>query len=338
MADSNTQNTSSAIGYVKLMSGLVKAVDINGVERNLQIGDTVFADETIVTGPQAAIVIELRDGSNLSMGGESQALLDDEVYDPSVAENVEDNASTIDAIQQAILAGADPTNILDATAAGAGDSGAGDGNQGQVAVERTGAETTPESGFETTGLAFQFDQILDDTGAVIPDASNPPGAGETTTLNITGSASVVEGETATYTVTVDKAPASTLTVNVVTGHITTDNGDLVPVTTAVTIAAGATSATFTVNTLDDAYADSGEQFTASIASTSGGGYENLVVGTSSVTTTILDQTGSDNPPGAEDTTTLNITGTASVVEGETATYTVTVDKAPASTLTVNVVT
>src|SRR5690606_24958691 len=88
---------------------------------------------------------------------------------------------------------------------------------------------------------------------------------------------------------------------------------------------------------DDAYADSSETFTASIASTSGGGYENLVVGTASVTTTILDQTGSDNPPGAEDTATVSIAGQASVVEGEVATYTVSVDKAPASALTVNVV-
>ena len=126
--------------------------------------------------------------------------------------------------------------------------------------------------------------ILDQTGS-----DNPPGAEDTATISISGAASVVEGEVATYTVSNDKAPASALTVNVVTGHVTTDNGDLVPVTTAVTIAAGATSATFNVTTLDDAYADSGETFTASIASTSGGGYENLVVGTSSVTTTILDR-------------------------------------------------
>ncbi|MCW8943122.1 MAG: retention module-containing protein, partial [Sedimenticola sp.] len=167
MADSNTQDNSSAIGYVKLMNGLVKAVDINGIERVLQIGDAVFADETIVTGPQAAVVIELRDGSSMSMGGESQALLNDEVYDPSVAEDVADRASTIDAVQQAILAGADPTDLLEATAAGAGDATVGDGNQGQVAVERTGDERTPESGFETTGLNRSFEEIPDEEGAAL---------------------------------------------------------------------------------------------------------------------------------------------------------------------------
>ncbi|MCW8891503.1 MAG: retention module-containing protein, partial [Sedimenticola sp.] len=198
MADSNTQDNGSAIGYVKLMNGLVKAVDLNGIERVLQIGDTVYADETIVTAPRAAVVIELRDGSNLSMGGESQALLNDEVYDPSVAENAADRASTIDAVQQAILAGADPTDLLEATAAGAGDATTGDGNQGQVAVERTGDETTPESGFETTGLNFQFEETVEETGAVLSSVIEPDlGPGSFSV----GDVSISEGGLMTFTVT-----------------------------------------------------------------------------------------------------------------------------------------
>ncbi len=97
---------------------------------------------------------------------------------------------------------------------------------------------------------------------------------------------MVEGELASYTVSVDKAAATDLKVDVVTGHITTSNGDLVPVTTTVTILAGTSSANFTVTTLDDAYADSGETFTASITGSTGGGFEKLVLGTSSITTTI----------------------------------------------------
>ncbi|WP_428623350.1 retention module-containing protein [Sedimenticola sp.] len=152
MADSITApNQGSAIGYVKLITGQVTAVDSSGIERVLQLGDTVYADDVVVTSSHAGVVIELRDGTNLSMGGGSETLLNDEVYDPAVAQEISDRATTIDAIQQAILAGADPTQVLDATAAGAGEA-TGDGNQGQVSVERTGAETTPESGFETSGL------------------------------------------------------------------------------------------------------------------------------------------------------------------------------------------
>ena len=176
-------------------------------------------------------------------------------------------------------------------------------------------------------------EIQDQTGS-----DNPPGVEDTTTLNIAGPATVVEGETATYTVSVTNPTATDLVVSVVTGHITTDDGDLVPVTTDVTIAAGTSSTTFDVVTRDDAYADNGEEFTASITGSTGGGYENLVVGTGSVTTEIQDQTGSDNPPGVEDTTTLNIAGPATVVEGETATYTVSVTNPTATDLVVSVVT
>ncbi|WP_275099494.1 retention module-containing protein, partial [Sedimenticola hydrogenitrophicus] len=152
MADSTTTaNQASAIGYVKLISGQVTAIDSAGVERLLQLGDMVFADDVVITSSRASVVIELRDGTNLSMGGQSETLLNDEVYDPAVAQDIADRTSDIDAIQQAILAGADPTQVLDAPAAGAGE-GVGDGNQGTVSVERTGAETTPESGFETSGL------------------------------------------------------------------------------------------------------------------------------------------------------------------------------------------
>ena len=121
-----------------------------------------------------------------------------------------------------------------------------------------------------------------------------------------------------------------------TSFVTTEAGDLTPVMQTVTILAGQTEATFNVDTLDDNLADDGETYTASIAATRGGGFEELVVGTSSVTTTINDQTGSDSPAGPEDRATLSISGPATVVEGETATYTVSVDFAPTTNLNVDV--
>ncbi|MBN3565070.1 hypothetical protein, partial [Aliamphritea spongicola] len=48
----------------------------------------------------------------------------------------------------------------------------------------------------------------------------------------------------------------------------------------------------------------------------------------SVETTITDQTGSDNPPGTEDTVIVSLTGPSDVVEGETTTdYTVSLSEA-----------
>ncbi|MFO6424395.1 retention module-containing protein, partial [Motilimonas sp. KMU-193] len=184
-------------------------------------------------------------------------------------------------------------------------------------------------------------EVLQSTGtATILDDSvvTPPTPADTATLSLSGSSTVVEGESASYTVSVDKAPATDLTVQVITGHITTDNGDVIAQTQDVVIKAGETSATLVVDTLDDAYADTGEKFQVSLGNTTGGGYENLVKGTSVVETTINDQTGTDGNPGPEDTATISLKGDASVVEGESASYTVSVDKAPATDLTVQVIT
>ncbi|MCE2596542.1 type I secretion C-terminal target domain-containing protein, partial [Motilimonas cestriensis] len=145
-----------------------------------------------------------------------------------------------------------------------------------------------------------------------------PGSEDTTTLTLSGASTVVEGESATYTVSVDNAPATDLTVQVITGHITTDNGDVIAQTQEVVIKANTTETSFTVDTLDDAIADSGEKFNVSLGNTTGGSYENLVKGTSVVETTINDQTGSDEIPGAEDTVTVSLSGPTTVSEGSEA--------------------
>ena len=128
---------------------------------------------------------------------------------------------------------------------------------------------------------------------VTPGGPGTPGPEDTANLSLSGPTDITEGSTATYTLTVDKAPATDLVVSVVTNHITTNDGDLIPVSRTVTIAAGTTTATFVVTTLDDAVSDTGEQFRVLITGSTGGGYENLAVGNSTVTTTITDN---DNPP------------------------------------------
>ncbi|MDO6528259.1 Calx-beta domain-containing protein, partial [Motilimonas sp. 1_MG-2023] len=181
---------------------------------------------------------------------------------------------------------------------------------------------------------------LNATGtATITDDSavTPPTPEDTTTLTLSGDSTVVEGETATYKVSVDNAPATDLTVQVIVGHVTTDNGDLIPVTQDVVIAAGTKETSFTVDTLDDAYAEVDETFEVTLGATTGGGYENLVNGTAVVVTTVTDQTGPDGTPGSEDTATVSLSGASSVAEGGVATYTVTLDKAAGEDLTVTVI-
>ncbi|MGE4473214.1 MAG: immunoglobulin-like domain-containing protein, partial [Sulfuricurvum sp.] len=107
-------------------------------------------------------------------------------------------------------------------------------------------------------------------------------------LNLSGDITVAEGGNAYYTLSVDTAPKTALLVTVSIGHITTEDGDLLPRTITVTIPAGSTSVTFPIENNIDAIYEGPENYNVSIVSTSGGGYNELNIGNSSVTTTIED--------------------------------------------------
>jgi len=124
------------------------------------------------------------------------------------------------------------------------------------------------------------------------EADGGTGADDTATITLTGPDSVGEGETATYTVSVDKAPATDLEVEVVVGHITTDDGDITPVTQTVIIPAGQTSVTFDVTNTDDDTTEGNEDYQVELSgTTTGGGYENVSVDTTPLTTRIMDDEG-----------------------------------------------
>ena len=94
----------------------------------------------------------------------------------------------------------------------------------------------------------------------------------------------------------------------------------------------ASTATFTLATLDDALADNGETIIIDIDSIvdTDGAFEAIAEDSNAnqVTTVINDQTGTDNPPGTEDTVLVSLTGPGTVVEGETTSdYTVSLDTA-----------
>jgi hypothetical protein len=166
----------------------------------------------------------------------------------------------------------------------------------------------------------------------ISDEASPT-AEDTATISISGDPSVVEGDAATYTVSVDRVPLTDIEVTVQTGHITTDDGDYVPVFTTVTIAAGTQSTTFDVQTSDDNLAEGSESYTVSITDTTGGSFENTVVGVSQVSTIITDEAAPTDPDA--DTAIVSLTGPGTVVEGETTTnYTVEISQAPVDDVTV----
>ena len=331
MADKENTNVGniegSAIGYVRLVKGHATATSTDGTVRVLSVGDMVFPDEIIQTGPDGGVVIEFRDGAALALGGDSEALIDREVYDIDTAKEIQDQTAIIDDIQQALLAGADPTEILEAPAAGGegGGDATSDSAGDPVAIERTGERVTPESGFETRGLQFADERTEEEEGlpAVEPDAEPLP-APNAPTFTLSGDATVAEGASATYNIVLsggDVASGETVVLSLDTANGTAINpadfGDLQnasynAATNELTLTGpftnGATVASLTVDAVDDTVFEGNEGYSVSLTSATVDGTTVSATGTQNTTIT-------DN-----DAPTFTLSGDATVAEGASATY------------------
>ena len=139
--------------------------------------------------------------------------------------------------------------------------------------------------------------------------------------------SVTEGDSHSYTLTLDKPSESDTTVKVQVGSKTTEDGEVEPITQEVVIPAGEMSATFSIDTVDDNIAEGSEDFKVSIISTDN---PDVIIDTEhqEVTTSIVDN----------DTACVSITqDESSVNEGDVQTYTLHLDKPSESDTTVKVV-
>jgi hypothetical protein len=114
---------------------------------------------------------------------------------------------------------------------------------------------------------------------------------DVTTVSITGSASVAEGGTASYTLALTSQAQSPVTVTLAYSGTAADGSDFTGVTT-VLIPALSSGTTFSVPTINDIRVEGAESLTVSLVSATGGGFENLAVAGAgsggSVTTTIVD--------------------------------------------------
>ncbi|WP_163836142.1 retention module-containing protein [Spartinivicinus ruber] len=143
------------IGYVKQV---VEATVIaaKGGYRQLYSGEPVYPFDKMINH-KGVIVVEFVDGSRLDMGPSDQTVLDQDVFDPEEIPESAIETTDVDALQQALLAGADPTQVLAPTAAGPA-AGASlevlgnDGTGGIATIVREGSETIATSGFTTSVL------------------------------------------------------------------------------------------------------------------------------------------------------------------------------------------
>ncbi|MER2491543.1 immunoglobulin-like domain-containing protein, partial [Catenovulum sediminis] len=141
----------------------------------------------------------------------------------------------------------------------------------------------------TAGIALLEDENFDITGGNFENLVVGTASATTTvsdvdtdvTLNLSATSSVLEGGTITYTATLSHAAETKMTIGLTNGQ-------------SITIEAGSTSGTVNVTAADDVYIGA-DAITASIAvdqqqqpAITGGNFENLVVGTASVTTSVSD--------------------------------------------------
>ncbi|MEH6442272.1 MAG: retention module-containing protein, partial [Oceanospirillaceae bacterium] len=154
----------TVIGKVSLVIGKVVAIDGLGNERILTIGDDIFEGERVVASSGSKVALQMTSGDQIAIEDGQSWTPTSETY--SVAEDfpVEDSVinaddlSSVESIQQALLAGADPTESAEATAAGAGNSAtasgeANDGGGSFVTLERTAGEVDPTAGYDTIGTS-----------------------------------------------------------------------------------------------------------------------------------------------------------------------------------------
>ncbi len=300
---------SSVVAIVKSIVGQVFAVSPEGIRRVLIEGDRLFAGEQVVTGAAGAVTLELADGRTIDLGRETQwsANAPDSSTDLSAA--TAQAAPSVAELQQAIAAGADPTQDLEATAAGPGANdtgGEGGGSHSFVLLSETAGEVDPTVGYPTEGpngaAGPNAREIVGDTNPINADTDADGPVLRTATLTVTATTAITEaGGVITYTATLTQAPSSDLTV-------TLSNGQ------SVLIPAGQTTGAVNVTVPDTntPYIDP-SQISVVVTGTTGGG--DLVVTTDPTpAVTRVDDT--------IDVTTVTLTvGNNPVTEGTTITYT-----------------
>ncbi|MFZ3204788.1 MAG: retention module-containing protein, partial [Pseudomonas sp.] len=168
------------IGTVRQVVGEVFAVAEDGGRRPLSAGDAVFAGERILTTDGAAVGIDLVQGGELTLGRETDFLLTEQLQ--ADAQDGEASAAPtaaaladVEALQQAIEAGEDPTLNAPAPAAGpAAGAGAAGGGHSFVMLDAVGGALDPVIGFPTQGLGGVPEFPQPEPAAAIETPEQPP--------------------------------------------------------------------------------------------------------------------------------------------------------------------
>ncbi len=270
----------AVIGKVSSLVGTAVATDSNGNQRVLSIGDEIFDGEVVTASAGSKIelqmttgdIVEIADGQAWTPTSETfstadNVVIEDQIVSPS-------DLASLESIQQALLSGQDPTELGEATAAGATAAGSfggadGDGGSSFVRTLRTGAEIDPSAGYNTIGTSANI------TGPVIHTQLFPQPLVSSITLAATAGA-VVEGNELVFTISLDSIPVISVDFSFTIGGGTASVFDYTQLTFSsgvinngdgtITVPEGVDSFTAALPTIDD----SEDEFTETVPFTVGG--------------------------------------------------------------------
>ncbi|MBN0988980.1 retention module-containing protein, partial [Amphritea pacifica] len=311
------ENVDAAKGTVVRVSGEVVVVDSKGAEHTLKAGEQINPGDMIIVRANSEAELDLGKSATEKLPADTAAVVQ---VDPETGEillviqSVGTESFDVADIQEAILAGQDPTQILEETAAG-NTPPTRSGFSDFQSVERTADEVIAHAGFDTQPEDWQRDPYVDNEA----DFPAPPSRYSIADVQVS------EGGLMTFTVT-RTGGTQAATIDFATSIESGDTAEVADFTAnsgTLTFASGVTSQTFTVQTTQDAIFEGPETFTVRLDNpTNGGEIEDGVA----VATIVDDGTGPVPPggPGApdDDTTSFSI-GDVSVSEGGLMTFTVT---------------
>ncbi|TAK45377.1 MAG: retention module-containing protein, partial [Betaproteobacteria bacterium] len=155
--------TGKVLGTVTSVVGEVKAIAADGTVRILQVGDEIHADETLNTGTLGSINIVMANGATLDCGANTDLPLHEGLLGVAAAvaaaPAITAPAGDVAALQAAIAAGQDPSQVAQATAAGGAPAAGGvdsGGAHSPVILEQTNSASVVSSGFQTEGAGIGF--------------------------------------------------------------------------------------------------------------------------------------------------------------------------------------
>ncbi|MBJ7538789.1 retention module-containing protein [Marinomonas transparens] len=165
----------SPIGYVSKLSGTATVQSIDGQDRLVNIGDPIFFAETVVTSRSGSITIVFIDHTEIVIGPDAIVEMTEEVFNIVDLDTLsQDSRADIDALQQAIAEGVDPTTIQEAPAAGEEVIG-DEQHRVDVTVSRNSDASLPDYGFDSSDdyLSNLPYYGYDSSGEALPSISGP---------------------------------------------------------------------------------------------------------------------------------------------------------------------